>query len=458
MKYDVVILGGGPGGYVAAIRGGQLGLKVALVEKEAVGGVCLHHGCIPSKAIIRNAEVLSLFRRAEEFGISLGGTITADYSKAVDRSVKIIERLHNGIKLLHKKYGVDVTPGIGRIVDPKSVEVGGKRIEGSRLVIATGSSIQEMSGVGFDKQRVISSDDALTIRKLPESMAIIGAGAVGVEFAYVFAAYGVKVHMIELMPQLLPQEDAEIARALEKALKKQGVEIHTGCRVKEVTDEGTAFALSLEGVPPPAPIRVGSILVAIGRVPNVEGIGLEKIGVKLRGKYIQVNARQETSVPGVYAIGDVTGEVPLAHAAMAEGAWLMEEFAGLSRPPVNRGNIPNVIFSHPQVASVGQTEETLKKGDLKYKVGKFNFAANGKALGIGEPEGFIKVLSDEESGEILGVHMIGPEVTELIGEFVLARSLESTALEVAKSVHPHPTLSEGIGEAAADILKEAIHH
>lgn len=461
-RYDVMILGGGPGGYVAAIRGGQLGLKVAVVEKESVGGVCLHHGCIPSKAIIRNAEVLSLIRQSETFGIKVDN-IRADYGQAIDRSQKVIQKLYGGLQHIMKKSKVDIHTGVGKITAPDQIEItgaGGKKmVRGERLIVATGSRVRSIPGLNLDGKRIFTSDEALLLRELPRSVTIIGGGAIGVEFAYVYSVYGAKVTIVEMMPSLLPQEDREVTTLLERSFKRRGIEICTGTKVGPVKDQNGGFSIELQTAEGGKSITSDAILVATGRAPNIEGIGLESIGVAVdeKRRLIQVDERMRTNLPNVFALGDVCTRPALAHGAMAQGVSVVESIAGIDRPPVDLLSIPNAVYCHPQVASVGLTEEKAREAGHAVKVAKYPFTANGKAIALGETEGFIKIVSDEAYGEILGAHLIGPEVTELIGEFVIAKTLESTALELKQAVHPHPTLSEAVMEAGGAIFGEAIH-
>lgn len=462
-RYDVMILGGGPGGYAAAIRGGQLGLRVAVVEKEAVGGVCLHHGCIPSKAIIRNAEVLSLIQHSETFGIKVDN-IRPDFGQAIDRSAKVIQKLYSGLQHVMKKNKVDIHTGVGKLIAPDQIEIAGssgkKTIRGERLIIATGSRVRSIPGLKVDGKRVLTSDEALLHRELPRSVTIIGGGAIGVEFAYVYSVYGSKVTIVEMMPSLLPMEDREVTTLLERSFKKRGIEIFTRTRVGPVKDRNGGFSIELQTGEEGKTITTDAILVAVGRAPNVDGIGLETIGVAIdeKRRLIRVDERMRTNVPSVFALGDVTTRPALAHGAMAQGVSVVESFAGIDRPPVDLLSIPNAVYCQPQVASVGLTEEKAREAGHAVKVAKYPFSANGKAVALGETEGFVKIVSDERYGEILGAHLIGPEVTELIGEFVIAKTLESTALELKQAVHPHPTLSEAVMEAGGAIYGEAIHY
>ncbi len=462
-RYDVMILGGGPGGYVAAIRGGQLGLKVAVVEKEAVGGVCLHHGCIPSKAIIRNAEVLSLIQNSEAFGIKVDN-IRPDYGQAIDRSKKVIQKLYSGLQHVMKKSKVDIHTGVGKIIAPDQIEVTGsngkKTLRAERMIIATGSRVRSLPGLTVDGRRVITSDEALLLRDLPRSVTIIGGGAIGVEFAYVYSVYGAKVTIVEMMPSLLPLEDREVTTLLERSFKKRGIEIFTKTRVGPIKDQNGGFAIELQTAEGGKTLNTEAILVAIGRAPNIEGIGLETIGVAIdeKRRLIQVDERMRTNVPNVFALGNVTTRPALAHGAMAQGVSVVESIAGIERPPVDLLNIPSAVYCHPEVASVGLTEEKAREAGHEIKVAKYPLSANGRATALGETEGFVKIVAEAQYGEILGAHIIGPEATELIGEFVLAKTVEATALELKQAVHPHPTLSEAVMEAGGAIFGEAIHY
>lgn len=461
-NYDVMILGGGPGGYVAAIRAGQLGLSAAVIEKEAVGGVCLHHGCIPSKAIIRNAEVLSLIQRSEEFGIKVEN-IRADFGQAIDRSQKVIQKLYQGVQHLMKKNKVDVYTGIGKLIAPNRIEVTGagekKIVQGERTIIATGSRVRSLPNLKADGKRIITSDDALHLRELPESIVIVGGGAVAVEFAYIYSVYGVKVAIVEMAHALLPTEDREVSALLGRSFKKRGIEIITGAQVDSVKDQNGGFLISLHSEEGGREIEAKLIFSAVGRSANVEGIGLETIGVELDEKrnLIQVDERMKTNIANVFALGDVTTRPALAHGAMAQGVSVVESIAGIERPPVDLLSIPSAVYCQPQVASVGLTEERARAEGHSIKVAKFPLSANGKAIALGETEGFIKIVSDDRFGEILGASLIGAEATELIGEFVLAKTVEATALELKQAVHPHPTLSEAVMEAGGAVFGEAIH-
>ena len=462
-KYDLLILGGGPGGYVAAIRAAQLGLRIALVEKEAVGGTCLHHGCIPSKSLIRSAEVLSLIQRSEAFGIKVG-SISADFGMAIDRSERVIQKLHRGVLHLMKKHQIDLYSGRGKLISPDQIEVTATDethvIRGTHTLIASGSRVQPLPNLKIDGRRIISSDEALRRRELPDSLVIVGGGAIGLEFAYIYSVYGVKVTIVEMAPTLLPTEDQEVSSLLARSFKRRGIGIRCGRRVKSLKGQEGHFTIETES-PDGATegIQAAMILVAVGRSPNVEGIGLEALGIQQENesRLIQVDEKMQTNVCNVYAIGDVSSRPTLAHGAMAQGVFVAESISGMDRVPLVLDDIPSAVYCQPQVASVGLTEASAREKGYAVKVAKFPFSANGKAIALGETEGFVKIISDEKKGDILGAHLIGSEATELIGEIVLAKTLEATPLELNRAIHPHPTLSEAVMEAGGAIYGEAIH-
>lgn len=458
--YDLAVIGGGPGGYVAAIRGGQLGLKVALVEKAEIGGVCLNRGCIPTKALIKNAEVLSLFRRASEFGMAYEN-LKFDYSEAVKRSQAVVERQTSGINFLLKKNRIDVLAGIGSIKDPQLISLktpsGESFIHAKNILLATGSRVKSLQGIQIDGEGIIGSDEAVSLTALPKTLLIVGGGAVGVEFAYIFSVYGVEVTLIELEPRLLPREDDEIGEELGRAFTRQKIKVKTGCRIGEIKKEDRTYSVQLISKQKEEKISFEKILMATGRAPNSENLGLEKIGVQIEKGFIQSDLFMQTNVPGIYAIGDVAGKALLAHTAMAEGIIAVEKIAGKDPLPLDYLSIPNCVFCQPQVASMGYTERGANEKGYKIKVGKFPYRANGKATAVNETEGFVKLVTDAETGELLGAHLISTDATEHIAELVLARKLESTAEEIAHSLHPHPTFSEAIMEAAEDAMGKAVH-
>ncbi|MFQ5657330.1 MAG: dihydrolipoyl dehydrogenase, partial [Candidatus Methylomirabilales bacterium] len=414
-RYDLAVIGSGPGGYVAAIRASQLGMKVAIVERDRLGGVCLNWGCIPTKALLRNAEILSLLRRAEEFGFSFDN-LRVDFSVAVRRSEQAARRLSKGVEYLMKKNKVTVIPGEGRLAGKGEIRVTKNGqvtdLQAERILVATGTRPREIPGVTVDGKRVITSNEALSLPEVPQSLLIIGAGAVGVEFADVYDCYGSEVTLIEMLPRLLPVEDSEISSFLEKDFTKRGMKILTGTTVERVTVNGEQVQLQLSKEGKREEVTGDVALVAIGRVPITEPLGLDGLGIRLgRGGFVEVNDRYETSVPGIYAIGDVIGGPLLAHKAMAEAIAAVEGMAGKAAKRVDPLKVPNCTYCSPQVASVGLTEEQAKEKGHQVKVGRFSFQASGKAVALGETEGFAKVVADAEYGEILGFHIIGPEAT-----------------------------------------------
>ncbi|MFV1950445.1 MAG: dihydrolipoyl dehydrogenase [Nitrospinota bacterium] len=465
--YDLVVIGSGPGGYVASIRGARVGMNVALVERDRVGGVCLNYGCIPTKTLLQNTEVLSLFQRSKEFGITVDN-LMADFSKAVDRSRRVANRLSKGVEYLLKKNKIDLISGsamfhshpaptkkIG-IIDEKGKYI--REITGRNIIIATGSRVKSVPGVNIDGKKIITSNEAILLKDLPESMIILGGGAIGVEFAYIFAIYGVKVTIIEMLPHILPLEDSEITAILERSFKKIGIDIMTGYRVESVMAGGKGVKVTVSSAEGTSEEKASDIvLVATGREPNSEGIGLKEMNINMEKGYIKVNNRMETGAAGIYAIGDVAGQPLLAHAAMAEGITAVETINGKEGGLPDRLNIPNCTYCHPQVASVGLSEEEAKKRGYDIKIGRFPFRANGKAVAMGETDGMIKIIANAKNEEILGAHIIGPEATELIGEIALAKSFKLTPSEISKTVHAHPTLSEMIMEASGAIYEDAIH-
>lgn len=463
--YDVVVIGGGPGGYVAAIRASQLGLRSAIVERGPLGGICTNWGCIPSKALLRSAEVLHLIRRAREFGISVG-EVRADYGAALARCGKVVATQLRGLNFLMRKNKIDVVPGTARLLAPDRVLVSGgpegeQELRARNVVIATGSRLRPLPEVAFDGEHIISSREVWDLPRRPASVLIIGAGPIGVEFATVYEAFGSAVTIVELMPRLLPLEDEEISAELARQFARRGISLLTSTRVAGATVEGGAVTVSLSPAPggagEPRTLQADQVLVCVGFLPNSAGLGLEELGVELRQGFIEVDGQLRTNVPGLYAIGDVTGKLPLAHTAMFQGELCAEVIAGHRPATPDYLAIPRCTYSQPQVAAVGLTEAQARELGRPVSVGRFPFRPNGKAQAMGEHDGQVKIVADERTGEVLGVHMVGPEVTELIAEFTLARTLEATVNELVYSVHPHPTLSEVIGEAARDVLGEPLH-
>jgi dihydrolipoamide dehydrogenase len=470
--YDLAIIGGGPGGYVAAIRAAQLGLKPCVIERGRIGGVCLNWGCIPTKALLRSAEVYGLCRRAGEFGVKAGKP-SFDMAAAVKRSRAVSEQVSRGVEYLLKRHDIPVIAGRGRVVSPHRVAVldpGDEplaAVEAKNVLIATGARPRSIPGVRIDGDKVISSTEAMTMESVPESLVIVGAGAVGVEFAYFFNAVGSKVTLLEMLPSILPGEDAEISRLLARAFKKQGIETLTSARVRAVdvapkAGGGPGTRLAVETAKGERELAASAVLMAIGVMPNSDGLGLEDLGVALdSGGFVETDEYMRTSAEGLYAIGDVSGPPLLAHAASAEGILAVETIAGRSPRPRRIDHMPRCVYCQPQVASVGLSEEKAlewaRERDQSIKVGRFPFRASGKSLAAGERDGIVKVLTEAGSGKVLGAAIIGGEATELIAEICLALEVGATAERILDTVHAHPTLSEAVMEAAGDALGIAIH-
>ncbi|MCD6290067.1 MAG: dihydrolipoyl dehydrogenase [Anaerolineae bacterium] len=455
--YDLVVIGGGPGGYVAAIRAAQLGLKTALVERNELGGICLNWGCIPTKSLLRNAEVVDLLGRGKEFGFSFDN-LTLDYSQAIKRSREVSARLVRGVGFLMRKNGIEVIKGTARLLGPERVAVGDQVLSTRHVILATGARARSIPGITIDGQRVITSREALERTEVPGHIIIVGAGPIGLEFAHIYRSYGAEVTVVEMLPRLAPLEDEEVSKVLERAFRRRGIKALTETRVVgiETVDQGARVHVS--GPDGSQVLEGDTILVAIGVQPNSENLGLEKIGVKTERGAVVVDGYMRTNVPGIYAIGDLTGKMPLAHVASKQGIVAAEHIAGYETTPIeDYAWMPRCIYTQPQVASMGLTEAQARERGYEIKVGTFPFQANGKALGLGDREGFAKIIVDAKYGEILGAHLVGPEVTELLPELVLARTWELTVEEIARSVHAHPTLSESVMEAAHAALGQAIH-
>jgi dihydrolipoamide dehydrogenase len=457
-RYDLTIIGAGPGGYVAAIRAAQLGLKTALIEKDRVGGLCLNWGCVPSKALLWNAEVLHLFQRADEFGVTTRG-LRFDLGKAMDRSRQVVERTVKGVEFLLKRNKVDLISGAGRLHSPHEVEVApdGQSVEADHVIVATGAHPRSIPGVEIDGKVVITSREALELREVPESIAIVGGGPIGVEFAYLFRAYGSQVTIIEMLDRLLPAEDEEISQRLEHALDQQGIRSLTSARVQGVrlAEGGAAIQVSVGGRE--EEVQASRVLMGVGMAASTEALGLDGLGIALEKGFVQIDERMQTSVPGVYAIGDVTGKLMLAHVASAQGVAAVEGIAGLEPPAVDYVKMPRATFCQPQVASIGLTEAQARERGHSVKIGRYPFRANAKAVALGQIEGVVKLVVDADQGDLLGCHMVGPDVTELLAEASLGTLMETTAREVGLTVHAHPTLSEAFKEAALGAYGQAIH-
>ena len=459
---SVVIIGGGPGGYVAAIRAAQLGLQVTLVEREHLGGICLNWGCIPTKSLLRNAEVISLLGQGRTFGFTVEG-LQVDYGAAVERSRKVAARLVKGVATLMKKNGVRVVEGTARLAGPNRVTValnggGEAALEADALIVATGGRARTIPGVEVDGERVMVARDALAMRDLPRSVVIVGAGAIGVEFAHLWRTYGAEVTLVEMMDHILPLEDEEIVQEVAKAFRRRKIRVLTSTRVERVEAVADGVQVRVQKASgEEETLEAERALIAIGIRPNSDGLGLEEIGVEMDRGWVMVDERMRTSVPGVWAIGDVTGKLPLAHVASAQGIVAAEDIAGLSPRPLDYDAMPRCTYCNPQVASFGLTEAQARERGYDVRVGRFPFLANGKALALGERSGFVKLVADGASGRLLGAHLVGPEVTELLPELVLARNAALTPAAIAHSVHAHPTLSEVLAEAAHAVFGKAIH-
>ncbi len=463
-SFDVIFLGGGPAGYVGAIRAAQLGLTVAVVEREGLGGTCVLWGCIPAKALLESAAVAHRAREAKTFGVSVG-EITTDYGVAMKRSRAVSTQNSKGVEFLFKKNKITWIRGTGALTGRKTMSVtddkGAVTTHDAKkaIVICTGSRVKGIPAIGLtlDKSNILSSDDVLIADKAPATMAIVGAGAVGCEFADVFSEFGTKVTLLEALPAILPLEDADVAAELTKSFKKRGIDVITGARITAAKVGKGSVTISLAG-PEKKELTVEKVLVAAGRAPVIDGIGLEAQGVKLTDRgFIQIDEQMRTSAEGIYAIGDVAGPPMLAHKGEREGVVVAEVIAGKNDHHVNYGNIPSCTYCHPEVASIGLTEQQVKEKKLDYKVGRYNFSANGRARTSGETEGFVKIIRDSKYGEILGAHIIGAHATELIHELVVARENEFTVEEVDLAIHAHPTLSEAIAEAILDSMGRVLN-
>ncbi|PWH11840.1 MAG: dihydrolipoyl dehydrogenase [Anaerolineae bacterium] len=462
-QFDVVVIGAGPGGYVAAIRAAQLGLKTAIVEKQWMGGVCLNVGCIPSKALLRNAELAHILReRGKEFGFSFEN-LQLDYSVAVKRSRQVSDRLVKGIGFLMKKNNISVFMGTAKLTGPHTVAVSDKdgkttELSTKNIIIATGASSAVPAAWKVDGEKIVTYWEAILQEKLPKSVIVIGSGAIGVEFSTIWNAYGVDVTIVEMLPRIVPLEDEEISAELEKAFKKRGIKILAGHKVETVESSASGVRVTVSANGENKTLEAEQALVAIGFRPNSKGLGLEELGVKISERgFIEINERMQTNLPHIYAIGDVTGKLMLAHVGSAMGILAAEAIAGQEVHPLHYEMMPRATYCQPQIASFGLTEAQAKERGYQVKIGRFPFQANGKALGLGDYTGWVKLVIDEKYGEILGAAMIGPEVTELLPELTLAQMMELTPAEIARNVHAHPTLSEALMEAAHSAEGQAIH-
>lgn len=461
MKYDLIVVGSGPGGYVAAIRASQLGLKTAVVERDELGGICLNWGCIPTKALLKSANVFEYIQHAEDYGIKLSSP-KADLKSMVTRSREVANGMSNGIQFLMNKNKIDVLEGTGKVLPGKKVSVSdakGKSTEyaADNIIIATGARSRELPALKQDGKKIIGYREALVLDKLPKKMVVVGSGAIGVEFAYFYGALGTEITVVEFLPNIVPVEDAEVSKQLERTFKKKGMKIMLNSEVTAVDTSGAGCKVSVKTKKGEEIIDCDVVLSAVGITPNVENIGLEDVGIITDKGRIQVDEFYSTNIPGYYAIGDCIPGPALAHVASAEGIICVEKIAGQAPEPLDYGNIPGCTYCSPEVASVGLTEQAAKDAGHEVKVGKFPFSASGKAKAAGHSDGFVKLVFDAKYGELLGGHMIGANVTEMIAEIVSIRKLETTGHEIIKTVHPHPTMSEAIMEAAAAAYDEVIH-
>jgi dihydrolipoamide dehydrogenase len=460
-KYDLIVIGSGPGGYVAAIRASQLGMKVGVVEKAELGGICLNWGCIPTKALLKSANVFEYIQHAKDYGIEVKEA-KADIASMVKRSRDVAAGMSKGIQFLFKKNKIDHISGVGKLKKGLKVEVTdttGKTAEheAKHIIVATGGRSRELPSMKIDGKKIIGYREAMVLEQQPKKLLVVGSGAIGVEFAYFYKTIGTEVTIVEFLPRIVPVEDEEVSKALDKAFKKSGMTIYTNSEVTKVDTSGNGCVATVKTPDGEIKIEADIVLSAVGVATNVEGIGLEEAGVKTDKGKVVVDDFYKTNIPGVYAIGDIVKGPALAHVASAEGIICVEKIAGQNPQPLNYNNLPGCTYCSPEIASVGYTEEAAKKAGYEIKVGKFPFSASGKAKAAGAPDGFVKVIFDAKYGEWLGAHFIGANVTEMIAEVVVARKLETTGHEIIKSVHPHPTMSEAIMEAAAAAYGEVIH-
>ncbi len=462
MNYDVIIIGSGPGGYVTAIRAAQLGLKVAVVERENLGGICLNWGCIPTKSLLKSAQAFEYAKHATDYGVIIEGDVKPDFAAMVKRSRGVAEGMSKGIAYLFKKNKVETLTGFGKLAGKNSVEVtdnAGKKTTytAKHIILATGARSRVLPNLPQDGEKIIGYRKALTLDKQPESMVVVGSGAIGSEFAYFYQSIGTKVTLVEFMPTVVPNEDADVAKQLERSFKKMKMKVLTSASVESVDTTGDKCKATIKTKKGEQIVEADIVLSAVGITPNTEGIGLEEQGVETENGRVKVDEFYRTNVEGIYAIGDIVAGPALAHVASAEGIACVEKIAGLTPDPIDYANIPGCTYTNPEVSSVGLSEAKAKEAGYEIKVGKFPYSASGKASAAGQKEGFVKLIFDAKYGELLGAHMIGGNVTEMIAELVVAKKLEITGHELLKTIHPHPTMSEAVMEAAAAAYDEVIH-
>lgn len=462
MNYDVLVIGSGPGGYVAAIRASQLGFSVGVVEKENLGGICLNWGCIPTKSLLKSAQAYEYALHAAEYGVSITGEIKPDFEAMVKRSRGVAEGMSKGIQFLFKKNKIETISGFGKLAGKGQVEVtdeaGTKTmVTAKHIILATGARTRQLPNLPLDYKKVFGYRKAMTLSSQPKSMVVVGSGAIGSEFAYFYQSVGTAVTLVEFMPNVVPLEDEEVSKQLERSFKKMGMKVMTSSTVEKVDTSGELCKVTIKTKKGEEVVEADVVLSAVGITPNTEGIGLEEMGIVVENGRIKVDEYYRTNVEGVYAIGDIIATPALAHVASAEGITCVEKIAGLNPEPIDYKNIPGCTYTHPEISSVGLTEAKAKEAGYEVKVGKFPYSASGKASAAGQKEGFVKLVFDAKYGELLGAHMIGGNVTEMIAELVVAKKLEATGHELIKAIHPHPTMSEAIMEAAAAAYGEVIH-
>jgi dihydrolipoamide dehydrogenase len=462
MKYDLIVIGSGPGGYVAAIRASQLGMKTAIIEKAELGGICLNWGCIPTKALLKSAQVYSYIKHAQDYGIIQTGESKPDFLQMIKRSRAVAENMSKGVQFLLKKNKIDHIAGHGKLADPNTVEVTGRegkkeKYTAGHVILATGARSKELSGLKQDGKKIIGYREALSLEKQPESMIIVGSGAIGSEFAHFYNTIGTKIILVELLPNIVPLEDEEVSKQLERSFKKAGITVLTNSTVESADTSGKKCKVKIKTARGAEEYESDIVMSAVGITPNLENMGIESLGIQLERDKIKVDEFYRTNIKGIYAIGDIVHGPALAHAASAEAVVCVEKIAGKDPEPVDYNNIPACTYTSPEIASVGMTEKVARESGYDIKVGRFPYSASGKANASGHKEGFVKLIFDSRYGELLGAHMVGDNVTEMIAEIVVARKLETTGHEIIKSAHPHPTMSEAVMEAAAAAYNEVIH-